>query len=141
MILLENQSDFEIDLTLLEEIVNYLKIRKDIELIITDNKTICEYNREYRGIDKATDVLSFPLEDIEFMPLGSIVISIEKAQEFAKKLQHTVDDELALLFTHGLLHLIGYDHEVDSGEMRELESSIIENFNLPKSLIVRTQGE
>ncbi len=141
MILLENQTNFEIDLTLLEEIVNYLKIRKDIELIITDNKTICEYNREYRGIDKATDVLSFPLEDIEFMPLGSIVISIEKAQEFAKKLQHTVDDELALLFTHGLLHLIGYDHEVDSGEMRELECSIIENFNLPKSLIVRTQGE
>ena len=141
MILLENQTDYNIDLTLLKEIVNFLKIQKDIELILTNNSTIREYNREYRGIDRATDVLSFPLEDIEFMPLGSIVISIEKAKEVADKLNHSIDDELALLFTHGLLHLLGFDHEVDNGEMRELESKVIKEFNLPKSLIVRTEGE
>ncbi len=141
MILLENQTDYNIDLTLLKEIVNFLKIQKDIELILTNNSTIREYNREYRGIDRATDVLSFPLEDIEFMPLGSIVISIEKAKEVADKLNHSIDDELALLFTHGLLHLLGFDHEVDNGEMRELESKVIKEFNLSKSLIVRTEGE
>jgi len=141
MILLDNQTDLDIDLNLLEQIAKYLEVTKDIELIITDNRTIQEYNKEYRGVDRATDVLSFPLEDIEFMPLGSIVISIDKAKEVANRLQHSIQDELSLLFTHGLLHLLGYDHEIDSGEMRALESKIVENFNLPKSLIVRTQGE
>ncbi len=141
MILLENQTDYKLDLTLLEEIVQFLDIKKDIELIITNNTIIQEYNREYRGIDRATDVLSFPLEDIEFMPLGSIVISLDKAKEIAAKLHHSIDDELALLFTHGLLHLIGYDHEKDNGEMRKLENRIIKEFHLPKSLIVRSEGE
>ena len=98
-----------------------------------------EYNKEYRGINKATDVLSFPLEDIEFMPLGSIVISLDKAKEVANRLNHSINDEIALLFTHGLLHLMGYDHEVDNGQMREMESKIIKEFNLPDSLIVRTK--
>ena len=141
MILLENQTDYSIDSTLLNSIADFLKVKKDIELIVTHNSTICKYNREFRGVKKATDVLSFPLEDIEFMPLGSIVISIEKAKEVAQKLNHSIDDELALLFTHGLLHLLGFDHEVDNGQMRELESRIIKEFNLPKSLIVRTEGE
>jgi len=73
-------------------------------------------------------------------PLGSIVISALHVETLAKELGHTNDDELALLFTHGLLHLLGYDHEVDNGEMREKELQLIEKFNLPKSLIVRTQG-
>ncbi len=141
MILLDNQTDYKIDLTLLNSIAKFLKVKKDIELIVTNNSTICKYNKEFRGINKATDVLSFPLEDIEFMPLGSIVISIEKAKEVAGKLNHSIDDELALLFTHGLLHLLGFDHEVDNGQMRKLESKVIKEFNLPKSLIVRTQGE
>ena len=139
MILLDKQTDYKIDLTLLEKIAQFLNIQKDIELIITNNETIQKYNKEYRGIDKATDVLSFPLEDIDFMPLGSIVISIDKAKEVANRLNHSIDDEIALLFTHGLLHLIGYDHEVDNGQMRKLENQIIKEFNLPKSLIVRTQ--
>ena len=141
MILLDNHTDYTIDLTLLEKIAQYLNVKKDIELIITDNKTIQEYNKEYRNINKATDVLSFPLEDIEFMPLGSIVISLDKAKEVANRLNHSINDEIALLFTHGLLHLMGYDHEVDNGQMRELESSIIKEFNLPDSLIVRTKRE
>ncbi len=141
MILLDNHTDYTIDLTLLEKIAQYLNVKKDIELIITDNKTIQEYNKEYRGINKATDVLSFPLEDIEFMPLGSIVISLDKAKEVASKLNHSINNEISLLFIHGLLHLMGYDHEVDNGEMRKLESKIIKEFNLPDSLIVRTKRE
>ena len=141
MILLDNHTDYTIDLTLLEKIAQYLNVKKDIELIITDNKTIQEYNKEYRNINKATDVLSFPLEDIEFMPLGSIVISLDKAKEVASKLNHSINNEISLLFIHGLLHLMGYDHEVDNGEMRKLESKIIKEFNLPDSLIVRTKRE
>jgi len=100
--------------------------------------------REYRHKDKATDVLSFPIDqddiaDNTFMPLGSIVISVDFVIEKAKKYNHSTDAEMALLFIHGLLHLLGYDHENDAGEMREKEALIIKAFNLPSSLIVRTE--
>ena len=141
MILLDNRTDIEIELKNLENIYNYLNITKDIELIITTNRDIQEYNRDYRGVDKSTDVLSFPLEDIPHMPLGTIIISSEKAKEVASSLKHSVRDEITLLFIHGLLHLLGYDHEIDNGEMREMEKKLINHFNLPASLIIRTQGE
>jgi probable rRNA maturation factor len=141
MILLENQTNFNIDTKILNSIVNYLNISKDIELLIVNNKNIRSLNREYRDKDIETDVLSFPLEDIDFMPLGSIVISIDKAKEMSELYKHCIDNEIALLFTHGLLHLLGYDHEIDNGEMRKKEQEIIEYFNLPKSLIVRAKGE
>jgi len=84
--------------------------------------------------------LSFPYEDMPFTPLGSIVISSFHVEEKAKEFGHSTDDEFSLLFIHGLLHILGYDHEVDNGEMRDKEEEIIVKFNLPKSLIVRTQG-
>jgi len=141
MILLDNRTDTAIELKKLENISNFLNIRKDIELIITNDSNIQEYNKNYRGVDNATDVLSFPLEDIPYMPLGTIVISYEKAKEVSNVLSHSLKDEITLLFTHGLLHLLGYDHEIDNGEMRDMELKIIQAFNLPNSLIVRTQGE
>jgi len=67
------------------------------------------------------------------------VISAEYVQKGAQHFGHSCDDELALLFIHGLLHLLGYDHETDQGEMRAKEEALIKNFNLPKSLIVRTE--
>ena len=73
-------------------------------------------------------------------PLGSIVISSQHVQQKAKELSHKISDELSLIFIHGLLHILGYDHEVDNGEMREKEKTLIEQFNLPQSLIIRTQG-
>jgi probable rRNA maturation factor len=73
-------------------------------------------------------------------PLGSIVISSWHVEIKAKELGHTKRDEIALLFIHGVLHLLGYDHEVDNGEMRKEEQKLIEKFNLPKSLIVRNNG-
>ncbi|MEO1938129.1 MAG: rRNA maturation RNase YbeY, partial [Sulfurimonas sp.] len=73
-------------------------------------------------------------------PLGSIVISYDFVKEKAAEFGHSQDDEFTLLFIHGLLHILGYDHEIDSGEMRQKEEEIIKNFNLPKSLIVRTEG-
>ena len=73
------------------------------------------------------------------MPLGSIVISIDTAKKEAEEFGHSIEDEIKLLFIHGLLHLLGYDHEIDNGEMRAKEAEIIEKFNLPKSLIVRNE--
>ena len=73
-------------------------------------------------------------------PLGSIVIAQGFVESKAKELGHTQKDECTLLFIHGLLHLLGFDHEVDSGAMREEEKKLIKKFNLPKSLIVRTEG-
>ncbi len=141
MILLDNKTDTKIDLKKLENICNFLEIAKDVELIVTTNSNIQEYNREYRGVDKATDVLSFPLENIPHMPLGTIIISIDKVKEVANNLKHSIDDEITLLFIHGLLHLLGYDHEIDNGEMRKVERELINQFKLPNSLIIRTEGE
>lgn len=70
--------------------------------------------------------------------LGSVVINLDLVELKAAQLGHGRDDETALLFTHGLLHVLGYDHESDDGQMRAKECEIIEKFRLPKSLIVRT---
>ncbi len=141
---LDNQTDTTIPIDLLEKIAQSLTIR-EIELIATDNKTIQTLNKEYRSKDKATDVLSFPIESdfgkesMPSIPLGSIVVSIDLIKERSIEFGHTIEDELSLLFIHGLLHLLGFDHEVDNGEMRKREKEIIETFNLPSSLIVRTE--
>jgi probable rRNA maturation factor len=140
MITVETETDIKVNLKPLEEVLDYLKVSKDIELLLVDNNTIRSINKEHRGKDKVTDVLSFPLEDVGNAPLGSIVISTEKVSEVSRLLGHSFEDELTLLFTHGLLHLLGYDHECDNGEMRELEEEVIEKFNLPNSLIVRSES-
>ena len=144
MIDLDNQTNIMINIDILEKIAQSLTTR-EIELIVTDNKTIQTLNKEYRYKDKATDVLSFPIEttfddgNIPGMPLGSIVISADLVKERSAEYGHTMEDELSLLFIHGLLHLLGFDHEVDNGEMRMKEKNIIETFALPSSLIVRTE--
>ncbi len=139
MIELDNRTTLNID-TLLLQSISDIFTDKEIELIITSNDEMKNINLEYRNIDTATDVLSFPYEEMPMAPLGSIVISQDFVKEKAVEFGHSPSDELALLFIHGLLHLLGYDHEVDSGEMREKEESTIKLFSLPKSLIVRNQG-
>ncbi|MFT7880478.1 MAG: rRNA maturation RNase YbeY [Sulfurimonas sp.] len=141
MIALDNQTDLDVDIDALEHIASLLT-DAPIELIITDNASIRELNAQHRDKDKPTDVLSFPIDQaIPGMPLGSIVISETYVNEKAKAFGHQPSDELALLFIHGLLHLIGYDHETDNGEMRAKEEALIEQFGLPKSLIVRTTDQ
>ncbi len=140
MIELDNRTEKSYNFALLEQIADALT-KQEIELILTDNTEIAEINREFRNIDKATDVLSFPSDPFPSAPLGSIVISVDKVTSVAQELGHSEDDEIALLFIHGLLHLKGLDHEVDNGEMRQKEVELIERFNLPKSLIVRTTEE
>ena len=135
-IVFENSTDFEPDLDLAKKIANDLDAG-EIELILTDNKEIQEINLTTRGKDKPTDVLSFPYEKMPKVPLGSIVISYDFISEYSKEYNHTLDEEFTLLFIHGLLHLLGYDHEVDNGEHRQKEEEIIKKYNLPDSLIIR----
>ncbi|MGB5917786.1 rRNA maturation RNase YbeY [Arcobacter sp.] len=137
MIDFDNQTKIDIDISSLEIIKNELS-PKDIELILVYNDEIQTLNKEHRNIDKATDVLSFPLEyDMPNMPLGSIVISVDFVEDKAKEYNHSFLDELTLLFIHGMLHLLSYDHEVDNGEHRKKEEELIKKYNLPNSLIVR----
>ncbi len=87
-------------------------------IIIVDNSYIHKLNKEYRGIDRVTDVISFALEDEKSMVipdeirlLGDIYISLDKAKEQAKEYGHSLERELCFLAVHGLYHLLGYDHE------------------------------
>lgn len=104
---------------IIETALTILHIDDDVELscIIVDNNAIWQINRDYRQIDRPTDVISFALEDQpdvspEGMPreLGDIFISLEKASEQAESYGHSFHREFCFLFTHGLLHLLGYDH-------------------------------
>jgi len=134
---LDNQTDFKFDITILENIASKVT-KKDIELLIVDNKRIKEINKKFRQKDEPTDVLSFPLQ-IEFSHtlLGSIIISSDFVKQEAKEYGHKENEELSLLFIHAILHLLGYNHETDNGEHRQKEEELIKGFNLPNSLIVR----
>jgi len=140
MIDIDNQTEFQPDFTAAEAITDLLGAG-DMELVICDDEAIRELNRAYRGIDKATDVLSFPYEPMPMAPIGSIVISADHVRSDAETFGHSQNDEFALLFLHGVLHLLGYDHETDEGEMRRKEEEIITALGLPQSLIVRTEEE
>lgn len=85
---------------------------------VSDNK-IRELNRQFRGVDNATDVLSFPAG--EKLNLGDVAVSVDTAAVQAKENGLSFDQEIAQLILHGLLHLCGYDHETDNGEMNRLE--------------------
>lgn len=106
-----------------------------VSVILTDNETIHEINREYRGKDRPTDVISFAYRDEPFPSpddmteeLGDVYISLEKANEQAAEFEVTLQEEVKRLLVHGLLHLLGYDHErspEDEKEMQDLEEKII----------------
>ena len=145
MIDLDNQTTLAIDIDALEKIADTLST-KEVELLIVDDETMLALNSEHRGKESTTDVLSFPMEapfteqSIFGMPLGSIIIAASYVKQEADTLGHSDQDELSLLFIHGMLHLLGFDHEIDDGEMRIREKELIEKFDLPKSLILRTES-
>lgn len=96
------------------------KADASVTVAFVSDKKIRELNRQFRHIDKPTDVLSFP-SDSDDGDLGDIAISIQTAARQAKQRGLTLDGEIAQLLLHGLLHLSGYDHETDNGEMNRLE--------------------
>ncbi len=104
-----------------------------LQVVITDDETLQEHNREYRGLDRPTDVLSFP--DGDLLPSGRIlqgevVISLDAARRQAEELGHDELRELSELTLHGVLHLVGYDHERDHGEMDDIELQLREELFL-----------
>ena len=92
-----------------------------VELLLTDDAAIHELNKTYRDKDKPTDVLSFPVGDE--VSLGQIVISLDTATRQATELGQSLEDELQFLFPHGVLHLLGYDHEEPEEEKLMLEKA------------------
>ena len=110
-----------------------------LTLVITDDEAVRALNRAYRGVDASTDVLSFGGEAPDFISppdaepyLGDIVISYPRAQAQASAAGHPVEAELALLVVHGVLHLLGYDHEQpeDKAEMWQRQSEILAQLGL-----------
>ncbi len=101
--------------------------RAEVSVTFTDNEGIHALNREYRNVDRPTDVLSFPLSDGEdydtdgdAVLLGDIVISLERAQTQAEEYGHSFEREVAFLTVHSMLHLLGYDHETSPENERDM---------------------
>ena len=129
----------EIYSSLVSKTFNHLKLKFDpiISVSLVDNEFIHKMNRDYRGIDRPTDVISFAFLDNEDREalykgkepvcLGDIYISVDKAKEQAKEYGHPLERELSFLFVHGLLHLLGYDHmnKEDEEVMFKLQDEIL----------------
>jgi probable rRNA maturation factor len=110
-----------------------------VTVVVTTDRRIRRLNRTWRGMDKTTDVLSFPAGDDPgpARHLGDLVISRETAARQARNEGHSLATELRVLALHGLLHLLGYDHERDSGRMARIERRLRRQGGLPAGLIER----
>lgn len=109
-----------------------------VSVSFVDNEEIQKLNSEYRGVDKVTDVLSFPMEEIDGRGveiLGDVIICVDRASEQAQELGHSVEREITYLSVHSFLHLLGYDHEEDEdkSEMRALEKEIMAELKIFKN--------
>jgi len=111
--------------------------RGDLSLAIVSDRRMRALNRQFRGKDAVTDVLSFPSDTRGFM--GDVVIASGVAKKQAKAAGHTVETELRVLALHGLLHLLGYDHESDDGKMARAEMRLRKKAGLKEGLIERAK--
>ena len=103
--------------------------------LLTDDRELQRLNRTFLGKDYATDVLSFPSGAAD--TLGDLAISVDRAREQAERYGHRVEDEIRVLMLHGVLHLLGFDHERDRGSMAKAEKRWRKKFALPGGLIER----
>ncbi len=148
-VLFENNTKEEVNYKLIENVISealkYEGVSDNTEISVTivDNEEIRKINNKYRNIDRATDVLSFPLIDFdnEDLPndgskiyLGDIIISIERAKEQANEYGHSLDREVGFLTAHSMLHLLGYDHMVPEEEkvMFAKQEEILSNLGLKR---------
>lgn len=115
----------------------------EVSVTLTDNAYIHTLNRQYRGIDRPTDVLSFALNEseepeidggLDVNVLGDLIISVERAEEQAADYGHSVRREMAFLTVHGMLHLLGYDHMEDEerAEMEAEQRFVMEKLGIPR---------
>ena len=125
----------------IDYVVKELELEKcEFNIIIINNERIHEINNMYRGVDRETDVISFALEDNmdveykDFRLLGDIYISIEKCYQQAEEYGHSREREICFLATHGILHLLGYDHMEpdDEKEMFDLQNKLLDGYNIKR---------
>ena len=116
----------------LDDVARQILPSRPLTCLITTDKELRSLNRKFRAKDYATDVLSFPSEDI--------AISFDRAAAQAAERGHRVEDELRILILHGLLHLAGMDHETDSGAMARAEVKWRKRLGLPTGLIERAHA-
>lgn len=115
-----------------------IKLRGQVTVLLTTDTAMRRLNRRFRGKDKATDVLSFPAEgSVAAEIAGDLAISVPIARRQAVERGHSLATELRVLMLHGLLHLAGYDHETDQGEMYRRERNLRAKLGLPEGLIER----
>jgi probable rRNA maturation factor len=125
-----------------------VELEGEVQVLLADDATLKRLNRTFRGKNKATDVLSFPAgatavffgEPDGPVLAGDLAISLETAARQAGQYGHSLRDEVRVLLLHGVLHLAGFDHEVDSGEMAAREMELRREFGLTTSLIARVSG-
>jgi probable rRNA maturation factor len=114
-------------------------LRGEVNVLITSSRELQGLNHRFRGKNKPTDVLSFPaIPSLTRGFAGDVAISAEIAARNARRLGHTVAEEVRILSLHGVLHLAGYDHELDDGEMERKEVRLRKALGLPAGLIERT---
>jgi probable rRNA maturation factor len=124
----------------LESAAAAVKLRGEVSILLTGDAHIRRLNRQFRRKDKATDVLSFPAPEFPGSPTvsGDLAISVETADRQAEEHGHPLAVELQILILHGLLHLAGYDHEQDSGQMARREATLRRRLGLDHGLIERS---
>jgi len=115
-----------------------IRLRGMVTIMLTNNREIRALNKRFKGRERATDVLSFPAPVFVRGFAGDIVVSVEIATKNARLLGHSVSDEVRILVLHALLHLTGYDHENDHGEMARREQLMRKRLGLPSGLIERS---
>jgi probable rRNA maturation factor len=119
-------------------------IKGEVHVLLADDATLKRLNKTFRGKNKATDVLSFPAGDAGngngSGVAGDLAISLETAARQAARFGHSLRDEVRVLLLHGVLHLAGFDHEADAGEMAAREAELRRELRVETSLIARVSG-
>jgi len=117
-----------------------VRLKGEVTVLLTTDTAIRKLNRQFRGKDKATDVLSFPADGIGAEEIaGDLALSVPTALKQAIEQGHPLATEIKVLILHGLLHLAGYDHEADTGKMARRERQLRARLNLPPGLIERAK--
>lgn len=152
---IQNENSYSIDSLALESAVEAVLKRFDVDsessvtIVLTSNAMVQGLNKQHRGIDAATDVLSFPAEPLppeiaeeENPHLGDLLIAFPYASEQAKSLNHKLEDSFALLVVHGTLHLLGYDHDTpeNRAEMWAEQTAILEELGIDTRIVPSLEG-
>jgi probable rRNA maturation factor len=113
---------------------------RSFDCLVSGDAELRRLNRDFRGQDYATDVLSFPSGGKSSAPLGSLAISLQRARAQGREFGHSTEQEVRILMLHGVLHLMGLDHEADSGKMARAEKRWRTQLRLPNGLIERVSS-